>query len=82
VIDSEVQLDEPGMIPCVVQAECTNELPTLARITAEALAPARQTGQRLAEEAADLLYHLAVSLRGRDVPPADVQLVLDGRRER
>jgi phosphoribosyl-ATP pyrophosphohydrolase/phosphoribosyl-AMP cyclohydrolase len=39
-----------------------------------------ETGERLAEEAADVLYHLAVLLRSRDVPVADVLEVLNGRR--
>jgi len=36
--------------------------------------------ERVAEEAADLLYHLAVLLRGRDMTLADAERVLDGRR--
>jgi phosphoribosyl-ATP pyrophosphohydrolase/phosphoribosyl-AMP cyclohydrolase len=38
--------------------------------------------QRVAEEAADVLYHLAVLLRGRGLSLADAERVLDGRRER
>jgi len=36
--------------------------------------------ERVAEEAADVLYHISVLLRSRDVPLADVLEVLDGRR--
>lgn len=35
---------------------------------------------RVAEEAADVLYHLLVGLVGVDVPLADVYAVLEGRR--
>lgn len=37
---------------------------------------------RVAEEAADVIYHLAVLLRGRGLSLADAQQVLDGRRRR
>jgi phosphoribosyl-ATP pyrophosphohydrolase/phosphoribosyl-AMP cyclohydrolase len=37
---------------------------------------------RVAEEAADLIYHLAVLLRGREMSFADAERVLDGRRQR
>ena len=39
-----------------------------------------ESDERVAEEAADLLYHLAVLLRGRDLSLADAERVLDGRR--
>jgi phosphoribosyl-ATP pyrophosphohydrolase/phosphoribosyl-AMP cyclohydrolase len=39
-----------------------------------------ESDERVAEEAADLLYHLAVLLRGRDLTLADAERVLDGRR--
>jgi phosphoribosyl-AMP cyclohydrolase / phosphoribosyl-ATP pyrophosphohydrolase len=39
-----------------------------------------ESDQRVAEEAADLLYHLSVLLRSRDVDVADVMEVLNGRR--
>ena len=39
-----------------------------------------ESDERVAEEAADLLYHLAVLLRGRDLALADAERVLDGRR--
>jgi phosphoribosyl-ATP pyrophosphohydrolase/phosphoribosyl-AMP cyclohydrolase len=41
-----------------------------------------ETDERVAEEAADVLYHLAVLLRGRGLSLADAELVLDGRRRR
>jgi phosphoribosyl-AMP cyclohydrolase / phosphoribosyl-ATP pyrophosphohydrolase len=40
-----------------------------------------ESDQRVAEEAADLIYHLAVLLRGRGLSLTDAELVLDGRRE-
>jgi phosphoribosyl-ATP pyrophosphohydrolase/phosphoribosyl-AMP cyclohydrolase len=40
-----------------------------------------ESDQRLAEEAADVLYHLAVLLRGRGLTLADAARVLDGRRK-
>ena len=39
-----------------------------------------ESDQRVAEEAADLIYHLAVVLRGRNLAFADAERVLDGRR--
>ena len=39
-----------------------------------------ESNQRVSEEAADVLYHLAVLLRSRDLSLADVEAVLDGRR--
>lgn len=36
--------------------------------------------QRVAEEAADIMYHLLVGLVGVDVPLSDVVAVLEGRR--
>jgi phosphoribosyl-AMP cyclohydrolase / phosphoribosyl-ATP pyrophosphohydrolase len=40
-----------------------------------------ESDERLAEEAADVLYHLAVLLRGRGLSIADAERVLDGRRK-
>jgi phosphoribosyl-ATP pyrophosphohydrolase/phosphoribosyl-AMP cyclohydrolase len=40
-----------------------------------------ESDQRLAEEAADVIYHLAVLLRGRGLSLADAERVLDGRRK-
>ena len=39
-----------------------------------------EPGERLAEEAADLLYHLMVLLRSRDLTLAEAQRVLEARR--
>ncbi len=41
-----------------------------------------ESEERVAEEAADVLYHLAVLLRGRGLSLADAERVLDGRRDR
>jgi len=41
-----------------------------------------ESSERVAEEAADLIYHLAVLLRGRDLALRDAERVLDGRRQR
>ena len=41
-----------------------------------------ESDQRLAEEAADVIYHLAVLLRGRGLSLLDAERVLDGRRQR
>ncbi len=39
-----------------------------------------ESDERVAQEAADVLYHLAVLLRSRSLSFADAQMVLDGRR--
>ncbi|MGN6168254.1 MAG: bifunctional phosphoribosyl-AMP cyclohydrolase/phosphoribosyl-ATP diphosphatase HisIE [Solirubrobacteraceae bacterium] len=41
-----------------------------------------ESSERVSEEAADVLYHVAVLLRGRDLSLADAEQVLDGRRKR
>ncbi len=41
-----------------------------------------ESDERVAEEAADVLYHLAVLLQGRNLGLADAERVLDGRRKR
>ena len=40
-----------------------------------------ESDERVAEEAADVLYHMAVLLRGRGLTLADAERVLDGRRK-
>jgi phosphoribosyl-AMP cyclohydrolase / phosphoribosyl-ATP pyrophosphohydrolase len=45
-----------------------------------ARAAREETGRRVAEEAADVLYHLAVLLRSRGLSLADAAQVLDERR--
>jgi phosphoribosyl-ATP pyrophosphohydrolase/phosphoribosyl-AMP cyclohydrolase len=48
----------------------------------EVVRAARQeSDERVAEEAADVLYHLAVLLSGRGLSFADAERVLDGRRQ-
>lgn len=44
-----------------------------------ALAAAAQPKEKVAEEAADLLFHLLVLLKSCDLSPADVAAVLDAR---
>jgi phosphoribosyl-ATP pyrophosphohydrolase/phosphoribosyl-AMP cyclohydrolase len=44
-------------------------------------AASEESDQRLAEEAADVLYHLAVLLHGRELSLVDAERVLDGRRQ-
>jgi phosphoribosyl-ATP pyrophosphohydrolase/phosphoribosyl-AMP cyclohydrolase len=46
-----------------------------------ARAASGESDERLAEEAADVLYHLTVLLRGRELSLADAERVLDGRRQ-
>jgi phosphoribosyl-AMP cyclohydrolase / phosphoribosyl-ATP pyrophosphohydrolase len=41
-----------------------------------------ESDARVSEEAADVLYHVAILLRGRDLGLADAERVLDGRRRR
>jgi phosphoribosyl-ATP pyrophosphohydrolase/phosphoribosyl-AMP cyclohydrolase len=45
-----------------------------------ARAAREETDDRVAEEAADVLYHLAVLLKGRGLRLADAERALDGRR--
>ena len=45
-----------------------------------ARAAREETDERVAEEAADVLYHLAVLLHSRGLTLADAEEVLDGRR--
>ena len=57
-----------------------------AKVTEEAEEVVRaargESDERVAEEAADLIYHLAVLLRGRGLGLEDAERVLDGRRQR
>ncbi len=69
--------DEPDATARKVVEEATEVL-----IAAKDHATGRADGRRLAEEAADLLYHLWVLLAGRDVPLRDVLDVLDSRADR
>jgi len=58
------------------RAKVEEEAEELARASRE------ESDQRVAEESADLLYHLAVLLRSRDMTLADAERVLDDRRVR
>ncbi|MGA2927489.1 MAG: bifunctional phosphoribosyl-AMP cyclohydrolase/phosphoribosyl-ATP diphosphatase HisIE [Solirubrobacteraceae bacterium] len=65
-------LADPGRIGEKVQEEAEE----VARAARE------ESDQRVAEEAADVLYHLAVLLAGRGLSLQDAERVLDGRRQR
>ncbi len=65
-----VQLLDSGVARC---AKKIGEEATEAVIAAA-------TGDNLAAEAADVLYHLLVMLKAADVPPADVAAELEKRR--
>ena len=64
-------LDDPGLAGAKVQEEA-EEVVRAAR---------EESDERLAEEAADVLYHVAVLLRGRGLTLSDAERVLDGRRK-
>jgi phosphoribosyl-AMP cyclohydrolase / phosphoribosyl-ATP pyrophosphohydrolase len=64
-------LDDPARAGAKVQEEA-EEVVRAAR---------EEPDERLAEEAADVIYHLAVLLRGRGLSLADAEQVLDGRRK-
>jgi phosphoribosyl-ATP pyrophosphohydrolase/phosphoribosyl-AMP cyclohydrolase len=63
-------LDDPQLIGAKVEEEA-EEVARAARV---------ESDQRVAEEAADLLYHLSVLLTSRELPQAAVMEVLNGRR--
>lgn len=63
-------LDDPALIGAKVEEEA-EEVVRAAR---------EESDERVAEEAADLLYHLSVLLASRGVPQAAVMEVLNGRR--
>ena len=62
--------------PALAGAKVEEEAEEVVRAVRE------ESDERVAEEAADVLYHLAVLLRGRGLTLADAQRVLDGRRQR
>lgn len=64
-------LDAPGLAGDKVREEA-EEVVRAAR---------EESDERVAEEAADVLYHVAVLLRGRGLTLADAERVLDGRRK-
>ena len=63
-------LDDPKLVGEKVEEEA-EEVVRAAR---------EESDERVAEEAADLLYHLSVLLASRDVPQRAVMEVLNGRR--
>ena len=63
-------LDDPKRI----EAKVLEEAEEVAR------AARTESGERVAEESADLIYHLAVLQRARGVEMADIEQVLNGRR--
>ncbi len=65
-------LAAPGSAGAKVQEEAEE----VARAARE------ETDERVSEEAADVIYHLAVLLRERGLTLADAERVLDGRRTR
>jgi phosphoribosyl-ATP pyrophosphohydrolase/phosphoribosyl-AMP cyclohydrolase len=65
-------LDDPALAGAKVQEEA-EEVVRAAR---------EESDERVAEEGADVLYHLAVLLRSRHLSLADAERVLDGRRQR
>jgi phosphoribosyl-AMP cyclohydrolase / phosphoribosyl-ATP pyrophosphohydrolase len=65
-------LDDPALVGAKVQEEA-EEVVRAAR---------EESDERVAQESADVLYHLAVLLRGRNLSLADAERVLDGRRQR
>src|ERR1700716_1284048 len=67
---TETLLNEPGSAGAKVEEEAEE----VARAARE------ETDERVSEEAADVIYHLAVLLRGRGLTLADAERVLDGRR--
>jgi phosphoribosyl-ATP pyrophosphohydrolase/phosphoribosyl-AMP cyclohydrolase len=60
--------------PATVGAKVQEEAEEVVRAARE------ETDERVSEEAADVIYHLAVLLRGRGLTLADAEQVLDGRR--
>jgi phosphoribosyl-ATP pyrophosphohydrolase/phosphoribosyl-AMP cyclohydrolase len=64
-------LDDPSLAGAKVQEEA-EEVVRAAR---------EESDERVAEEAADVIYHLAVLLSGRGLSLADAERVLDGRRK-
>jgi phosphoribosyl-ATP pyrophosphohydrolase/phosphoribosyl-AMP cyclohydrolase len=62
--------------PALAQAKVTEEAEEVTRAARE------ESNERVAEEAADLIYHLTVLLQGRGLTLADAERVLDGRRQR
>jgi phosphoribosyl-ATP pyrophosphohydrolase/phosphoribosyl-AMP cyclohydrolase len=62
--------------PALIGAKVEEEAEEVVRAARE------ESDERVSEEAADVIYHLAVLLRGRGLTLEDAQRVLDGRSER
>ena len=62
--------------PQLIAAKVREEAEEVSRAARE------ESDVRVAEEAADLIYHLAVLLHGRGLSLSDAERVLDGRRQR
>jgi phosphoribosyl-AMP cyclohydrolase / phosphoribosyl-ATP pyrophosphohydrolase len=62
--------------PALTQAKVREEAEEVTRAARE------ESDRRVAEEAADVLYHLAVLMHGRGLSLTDAERVLDGRRKR
>jgi phosphoribosyl-ATP pyrophosphohydrolase/phosphoribosyl-AMP cyclohydrolase len=62
--------------PALAGAKVQEEAEEVVRAVRE------ESDERVAQESADVLYHLAVLLRGRNLSLADAERVLDGRRQR
>jgi phosphoribosyl-AMP cyclohydrolase / phosphoribosyl-ATP pyrophosphohydrolase len=62
--------------PALTGAKVQEEAEEVVRAARE------ESDERLAEEAADVIYHVAVLLRERGLTLADAERVLDGRRQR
>ena len=60
--------------PALIGAKVQEEAEEVARAARE------ESDERVAEEAADVLYHLTVLLHSRGLSLADAERVLDGRR--
>jgi phosphoribosyl-ATP pyrophosphohydrolase/phosphoribosyl-AMP cyclohydrolase len=65
-------LDDPALAGAKVREEAEEVVRALRE----------QSDERVAEEGADVLYHLAVLMRARNLSLADAERVLDGRRQR
>ena len=61
--------------PALAGAKVQEEAEEVARAVRE------ESDERVAEEAADVIYHLAVLLRKRGLSLEDAERVLDGRRQ-
>jgi phosphoribosyl-AMP cyclohydrolase / phosphoribosyl-ATP pyrophosphohydrolase len=61
--------------PARIGAKVQEEAEEVARAARE------ESDERVSEEAADVIYHIAVLLRGRGLSLADAERILDGRRK-